>query len=568
MEPIGFALGIASLFTTCVDCFELVQSGRYLGQEYHLLETKFINQRIRLVAWGKACGFTDPSGYDTQIDENKEVHDAIESSLLHLIGLLRDGDKLKRKYGLRDADQTAGGGSPNALIQATHTWPLLAGQSAITTLTQKLAKFRERTNATQQQANLWSKARWAIKDKEKFAGLVQHLRDLIEDLESLTVGLHLEHRQRELIRQEVEAIREIPVLESIEEARVGRLDPVSDAASLRLWSVRDRFSFSGDASCGRGNGRFSFSQGRSSRNRSPSPLSPLTGGYGREAMFYSPAGEGRSEISDEDWEALSRVSSLSPTPSPDLDDSLSAHYQVLHRVNCDSCSPAIYLDVPDYGTECSTTNQWMVVDEYHPLHEPKTLHLCGKRLITDLDTYLAQNRQLHFLVFQEYQCRHELEGFAAANATTPDIRPNGQSIYLVSDELCYAMRHLAARVPKTRLPDFQPRTELQYPFYWFYHSRQTLERELTGLRESETVTIAEELVGFIGESTFEEYAKVEELLTRRSITWNTLKYLYVGLHTWVHHTEQSTKRTPTGGRRHRDPETHGRVSTLSSLPDT
>ncbi|KAK8109049.1 hypothetical protein PG984_014850 [Apiospora sp. TS-2023a] len=534
MEPIGVALGIASLFTTCVDCFELVQSGRYLGQEYHLLETKFINQRIRLVAWGKACGFTDPNGYDRQIDENKEIHDAIESSLLHLISLLRDGDKLKRKYGLRDADQAGAGtqrGPPShdALIQAPHTWPLLAGgQSAMTSLAQKLAKFRERTKATQQQANLWSKARWAIKDKEKFADLVQHLRDLIEDLEGLTVGLHLEHRQRELIRQEVEAIREIPLLESIEEARVGRLDPVSDAASLRLWSVRDRFSFSGDPSCARAraSGRFSFSQGRSSRNRSPSPLSPLTGGDGREAMFYSPAGYERSEISDEDWEALSRVPSLSPTPSPDPDDNACTHYQVLHRVNCEFCSPAIYLDVPDYGSKCSTPNQWMVLDEYHPLHEPKTLHLCGKRLIADLDTYLSQNRQLHFIVLQEYQCRHETEGLATST-TQAKIVSNGQSIYLASDELCVAMRHVADKASAgMRLPDFEPQAELQYPFYWFYHTRQILESEVAGLEQSETITLAKELLGFIFESTFEEYAKVDELIARRFITWNTLKYLY------------------------------------------
>lgn len=569
MEPIGVALGIASLFTTCVDCFELVQSGRYLGQEYHLLETKFINQRIRLVAWGKACGFTDPNGYDRQIDENKEVHDAIESSLLHLISLLRDGDKLKRKYGLRDADQAASGRlSPSALIHAPHTWPLLAGgQSAVTSLTQKLAKFRERTKVTQQQANLWSKARWAIKDKDKFADLVQHLRDLIEDLEGLTVGLHLEHRQRELIRQKVESIREIPVLESIEEARVGRLDPVSDAASLRLWSVRDRFSFSGDSSCARGSpGRFSFSQRRSSRDRSPSPLSPFTGD-GREAMFYSPAGEERSEISDEDWEALSRVPSLSPTPSPDPDDGGSAHYQVLHRVNCSFSPPAIYLDIPDYGTECSPTNQWMVLDEYHPLHEPKTLHLCGKRLIVDLENYLGQNRQLHFLVFQEYQCRHELEGLASS-ATKPRTVSNGQSIYLVSEELCVAMRLVADKTSGTRLPDFEPQAELQYPFYWFYHTRQILESEMSGLEEPpETITLAKDLMAFVFESTFEEYAKVDELIARRHITWNTLKYLYVGRkYPYLSHLIVCLAYAWVGARRHRRPETSGLASTLSSLP--
>ncbi|KAK7937691.1 P-loop containing nucleoside triphosphate hydrolase protein [Apiospora aurea] len=525
MEPIGFALGIASLFTTCIDCFELVQSGRYLGQEYHLLETKFVNQRIRLVAWGKACGFTDPNGYDRRIDENKEVRDAIEASLLHLIGLLQDGDKLTRKYGLRRAGaetQAVGPGPSSLILHSSHTWPLQLGQSAVASLAQKLARFRERTRSTQQQANLWAKASWAVKDKDKFADLVQHLRDLVEDLEGLTAGLDLAHRQRELIRQEVEFIREIPVLESIEEARVGRLDPVSDAASLRLWSVRDRFSFSRGTSS---RSQPSFAAG-GHRPRNGSSL--RAGEVSREnnAIVYSLAEE-RPEISDEDWEALSRGPSLSASPSPGLDDdSSSAYYQVLHRVHCEFCSPAIYLDVPGYGTQCSTTNQWMVLDEYHPLHEPKTLHLCGKRLIMDLDTYLGQNRQLRFLVFQEYQCRHEVEGLATSTATTPETVANGQTIYLVSEEVCVAMRRLASRATGMSLPYFEPQAELQYPFYWFYHSRRALENEFSHLEEPTTMALAKELVDFINDSTSEEYSKADELLARRVVSWNTLKYLY------------------------------------------
>ncbi|KAK8117828.1 P-loop containing nucleoside triphosphate hydrolase protein [Apiospora kogelbergensis] len=520
MEPIGFALGIASLFTTCVDYFELVQSGRYLGQEYHLLETKFINQRIRLVAWGRACGFTDPNGYDRQIDENKEVRDAIETSLLHLIGLLRDGDKLKRKYGLRDADQAGAEPTPNVSIHSLNTWPLL-GQSAMNALAQRLAKVREKTKSTQKQANIWTKARWAIMDKDKFAELVQHLRDLIEDLEGLTEGLHLEHRQRELIRQEVESIREIPVLESIEEARVGRLDPVSDAASLRLWSVRDRFSILSRR------GHFSFAQGAASRRRSSSLMGEDPGSDGSNAITYSRTEE-RSEISDEDWEALSRVHSLSSSPSPDSDSKriTAANFQILHRVNCDFCSPAIYLDVPDYSTECSTSNQWMVLDEYHPLHEPKTLHLCGKRLIRELDTYLGQNRQLRFVVFQEYQCRHELDEQATRVNNTPEAVSNGQSIYLVSEELCAAMRYLAARLPSLKMADFIPQAELQWPFYWFYHSRKILESEILGLQDTIMATLVKELVGFLSDATSEEYQRVDELLSRCAITWNTIKYLF------------------------------------------
>ena len=43
MEPVGLAVGIAGLaglFTTCIECFNIVQRGRYSGRDYEILEAK------------------------------------------------------------------------------------------------------------------------------------------------------------------------------------------------------------------------------------------------------------------------------------------------------------------------------------------------------------------------------------------------------------------------------------------------------------------------------------------------------------------------------------------------
>ena len=63
MEVAGLAIGVAGLsglFSACVDCFELVQRGRYLGKDFLLLETKFTNQRLRLITWGRAVDSLTP----------------------------------------------------------------------------------------------------------------------------------------------------------------------------------------------------------------------------------------------------------------------------------------------------------------------------------------------------------------------------------------------------------------------------------------------------------------------------------------------------------------------------
>lgn len=51
--------GLAGLFSSCMDCFELVQHGRYLGRDYLLVETKFENLKLRFLTWGRACGLMD-----------------------------------------------------------------------------------------------------------------------------------------------------------------------------------------------------------------------------------------------------------------------------------------------------------------------------------------------------------------------------------------------------------------------------------------------------------------------------------------------------------------------------
>ena len=94
---------------------------------------------------------------------------------------------------------------------------------------------------TQKQASLSSSARWVIENKRKFTELVQHLKDLIDDLEGLTRFLDVTDRQREMIQIELESVSEIPTLEAIEEARVGTIEAVSNATSLRLWKLRERY---------------------------------------------------------------------------------------------------------------------------------------------------------------------------------------------------------------------------------------------------------------------------------------------------------------------------------------
>ena len=63
MEPAGLAVGfvgLAGLFSTCVDCFKLVQVYDSRSCDYEILQTMLDNQQFHFMAWAKACGFMDP----------------------------------------------------------------------------------------------------------------------------------------------------------------------------------------------------------------------------------------------------------------------------------------------------------------------------------------------------------------------------------------------------------------------------------------------------------------------------------------------------------------------------
>ena len=62
-EAVGLAvgfIGLVGLFSTCVDCFKLVQIYESRSSDYEVLQTMLDNQQFHFMAWGKACGFMEP----------------------------------------------------------------------------------------------------------------------------------------------------------------------------------------------------------------------------------------------------------------------------------------------------------------------------------------------------------------------------------------------------------------------------------------------------------------------------------------------------------------------------
>ncbi|KAK7982057.1 26S proteasome regulatory subunit-like protein [Apiospora saccharicola] len=351
MEPLGLGVGIAGLaglFSTCIDCYELFQRGRYLGEDYHLLETKFNNQWWRLTAWGRACGFIGDDGYGKRAIWDDRTHTRVKDTLEHLLSLLQNGTQLNCRYGLARATQTE---PEKAALLTSDTW---AGstRAAVSITTMKLREIKDRMTIS-----------------SKLPG---H-----EDLEGMTAPLGVKERQRDLIKHDMESITEISTLESIENARVARVDTISDAACFQLWSVCD--------------------------GRQPSS------GDNSDDFNHQATDTG----SEGDWEILPEAS-LVQTP-------VDMRFQRLYRVHCDLSQTSTFFDIPDYTcSESVNDDECVFLDMDQPFSSSSSFHLCGKRQLHNLEAYLSQHTQLEFVVFQEYRS-HDVHQESASVCTFWDF---------------------------------------------------------------------------------------------------------------------------------------------------
>jgi ubiquitin-protein ligase len=221
VDPVGVVLGVAGLaglFSTCVQCFELVNLGRAYARDFEILQTKFEAQKVRFLIWGQAVGVTEGSSYDTRLDLPE-----IRPTVIRLLNCVRllfsDSQELNRRYGLFPDP----GGSPtNNRIIFRETY----------------RRFHARISKAQSDASFLTTARWAIGDKTKFVSLVQDVKDLVDALEDITKSLQMLARQQEIITVEIESITDTTSLRLLEEACSGSEDGISDAASLRLRRIR------------------------------------------------------------------------------------------------------------------------------------------------------------------------------------------------------------------------------------------------------------------------------------------------------------------------------------------
>lgn len=201
VEPISLSIGIAALFSTCVECFEYFKAAKGFEQNFEVLLVKLEYQQERLLVWGDLAGVCNGEQHDVGLisESDHRRRDLTKRCLESIQHLLKDTETLKSKYGLR------------AYIPANDSAP----QSGISS--NALKRFRLRLGRQAQGPGVLDKTRWAIHHETKFQKLVEDIRDLMDDLTTI-VPVSFEMQEQKVQDDIASMVDDIQGLQLFQEA--------------------------------------------------------------------------------------------------------------------------------------------------------------------------------------------------------------------------------------------------------------------------------------------------------------------------------------------------------------
>ena len=168
MEATGLAVGIAGLagiFSTCLDCFELFQCAQSFREDFNILLLLLECQKERLLTWGHLVSKSKTE------DERQNLNALAVKCLETIISLLSDAEKLQGQYGVQ----------PMSTDEASGKLLTRLGSARLERFRNAFARLNL-SDKTPEKVGKLRKTKWAICDKAKFEKLATTVKDLVPEL--------------------------------------------------------------------------------------------------------------------------------------------------------------------------------------------------------------------------------------------------------------------------------------------------------------------------------------------------------------------------------------------------
>lgn len=210
VEPVSLTVGavaLASLFSLCIQCFDLVEIGQKTGVDYEISVVKLSIEKRRLMVWGEAVGILRPDQDRDPLLDEPETRKLVERILSSVQRLFNEAQNLRSKYGLEKTSQVQN--DPKAMVEGSAVCSLSFESSPLVQFQTKFSEHRKKVG-------LMEKTRWAIRDSKKFATLIQDLKDLLDGLGEITTSSRTTILKGQLIREETQSMSDLNMLKVIE----------------------------------------------------------------------------------------------------------------------------------------------------------------------------------------------------------------------------------------------------------------------------------------------------------------------------------------------------------------
>ena len=224
MDITGLTIGLASLFSTCIECFDYYKSAQSFENDIQIILVKLDIEKTRLLIWGNAVGILQASiqeGRSATLEDSRNA-DLVQRCLEQMKSLLTNATELESKYGMQ---------------QIVHTSPLweppsnrnLISLNSMNIFRTSYRRFWVRYGNEANRPSLLAKTRWAIHDKLKFETLIVNLRELIDGLNQI-VPVSKESQDR-ILQDDIASIPDRSRLKIIQSACEESYAGLSDVAS-------------------------------------------------------------------------------------------------------------------------------------------------------------------------------------------------------------------------------------------------------------------------------------------------------------------------------------------------
>ncbi|CCD50216.1 hypothetical protein BofuT4_P091750.1 [Botrytis cinerea T4] len=198
------AISVAALFTTSIECFDILIAGKNFSEDFEQLLALFSLELAQFELCRDSVGsIPEPNTgrrlkYDKNIDR-PDIRPGVERILNNMKSLLEEGSKINKKY-----CET----SPSSQMTSQ-------GMQIFKT---SFERFKFRIRKHQKDTSAWKVTPWAVHDARKFESLIERLKRYFDGLESITVSLGLLKDQHSILRQEIDSISDVKSLRLLRDA--------------------------------------------------------------------------------------------------------------------------------------------------------------------------------------------------------------------------------------------------------------------------------------------------------------------------------------------------------------